>query len=76
VATTIVARKLTTGSEAERILDQLERVTGLHGEHVEGGRRYNLSETKDLIIAMASLKGHLDEISATWPTHVTIGVTD
>jgi hypothetical protein len=76
VATSVVARKLTTGTESDRILDQLERVTGLHGQHVEGGRRYNLSETKDLVIAMASLKAQLDEISATWPIHLTIGVTD
>ena len=71
---TLALRKRTHGSEPDRILDQLELVTGLHGEHVEGARRYNLDESRDLLIAMASIKGHLDEISDTWPTHLSIDV--
>jgi len=73
VATTVVIRKLTSGTEAERILDQLER-TGLHGEHVEGGRRYDLDESRDLVIAMASIRGQLDGISEKWPIHLAMEV--
>ena len=61
-----------TGPEAERILDELERVTGLPGKHVETGRSYNLTEAKDLMIAMASIRGQLDAISTIWPTHLGI----
>jgi hypothetical protein len=71
---TVVFRKRTTGTEAERILDQLETITGLHAEEVGGTRRYNLDESKDLLIAMASIKGHLNEISDTWPTHLELDV--
>jgi hypothetical protein len=72
--TTVVMTKRTDGSEAERILDQLESVTGLHGKRVGGTRRYDLDESKDLIIAMASIKGQLDEISASWPAHIGIDI--
>jgi hypothetical protein len=71
---TVVFRKRTTGAEAERILDQLEIITGLHAEQVEGARRYNLDESKDVLIAMASIKGHLDAISGAWPTHLELDI--
>ena len=70
--TTVVIRKLTNGTEADRILDQLEDATGLHGERVEAGRSYDLSESKDLIIAMTSIKGQLDAISDTWSVHLEL----
>ncbi len=73
MSTTVVIRKLTKGTEATRILDQLESVIGLSGERVEDGRRYDLSDD-DLIIAMASINGQLDEISDTWATHLEIEV--
>jgi hypothetical protein len=72
--TTVVVRQLTNGTEGERILDQLESVTGLHGERVEAGRRYDLSDSRDLVIAMASIKGQLDAISDEWPIHLEIDV--
>lgn len=71
--TTVFVRQLTTGTEAAEILDRLEGAIGLAGEHVEGGRSYDLGES-DLIIAMASIRWHLDAISATWPSHVRIDV--
>jgi hypothetical protein len=71
--TTVVVRQLTNGTEAAEILDRLESVIGLSGERVEGGRSYDLGEN-DLIIAMASIRWHLDAISATWPSHVQIDV--
>jgi hypothetical protein len=70
VATTVVVRKLTDGTEADFILDQLERITGLHGERFDGGRRLDLTDSKDLVIAMASIRGQLDAISDTWPIHL------
>jgi hypothetical protein len=72
-STTVLLRQRTHGTEAARILDRLESVTGLGGERVEGGRSYDLGES-DLIVAMASIRGHLDSISATWPMHVQLEV--
>ena len=57
--------------EAARILDQLEAVTGLHGEHVGDGRRYDLSGSRDWVIALASMKAELAEISNAWSTHLS-----
>ncbi len=74
VATTVFIRQLTNGTEANRILDALEAVTGLHGEPVEGGRSYNLDDSRDFVIAMASIKGQLDAISDTWPIHLGMDV--
>jgi hypothetical protein len=72
--TTVTFRRLTNGTEGETILDQLETATGLHGERVDAGRRYDLSDSRDLMIAMASIKGQLDTISASWPIHLEIDV--
>ncbi len=68
MAVTVVIRVLGPVAEAERILDELELVTGLHGERVEVGRSYDLTEAKDLMIAMASIRDSSTLISATWPT--------
>jgi hypothetical protein len=70
--TAVVIRKRTEGAEADQILDRLEAVTGLNGERAEGARRYGLGESRDLVIAMASIRGQLEEISSTWQTHLEL----
>ena len=72
--TTVVVRKLTTGSEADRILDALDAAVELPSDRLSHGRRYMFRERVqvDRAKAVATLKEELDEISPTWSTHVTI----
>jgi hypothetical protein len=73
-ATTVVVRKLTTGTEAERILDALDAAVGLPSDRLSQGRRYTLRERSqiDRASAVATLEGELEKISPAWSTHVTI----
>lgn len=70
--TTVVLRPLTDGPEPIRILDELERLTGLLGLPAAGGRSYELGEARDFVIAMASIKGQLDGISPEWDGHLAV----
>ena len=66
----VVIRKSPGNGEAERLLDELEVVVGIHGEHVVDGRRYDLTESRDWVIAIASMEGQLDELSSGWREHL------
>jgi hypothetical protein len=72
--TTVFIRTRAKDDEAERILDRLESLTGLHGARADAGRSYDLTEARDLVIAMASIKGQLDAISDAWPSHLEIDI--
>jgi hypothetical protein len=74
VALTILIRQLGSGAEGARILDRLESATGIHGERVEGGRRYDMDASRDLVVAMASITAHLDAITDAWRTYIQIDV--
>ena len=72
--TTVVVRKVTTGAEAERILDALDAAVELPSDRLSHGRRYTLRARRqvDRASAVATLKGELEKISPAWSTHVTI----
>jgi NADPH-dependent ferric siderophore reductase len=72
--TTVVVRRITSGAEAERILDALDAAIDLPSDRLSTGRRYTLSERTqgDRASAVATLSAELDKISATWASHVKI----
>jgi hypothetical protein len=72
--TTVVVRKVTDGTEAERILDALDAAVELPSDRLSAGRRYALPGRvqMDRPSAVAALKGELEKISPTWSNHVTI----
>jgi hypothetical protein len=70
VVEAVVIRKYAGDGEAERLLDELELIVGLHGEPVDDGRRYDLTESRDWVIAIASMEGQLEKISAAWRDHL------
>jgi hypothetical protein len=72
--TTVVVRRVTSDTEAERILDALDAAVDLPSDRLSNGRRYSLQdrEQQDRASAVATLKAELDKISPTWPIHVTI----
>ena len=72
MSTTVVIRQLTTGSEAARILDALDSAVDAPSDKLSNGRRYSIDEVTNRVAAVAYLEAHLDRISTTWPTHVTI----
>ena len=76
--TTVVVRKVTSGTEAERILDALDAAIDLPSDRLSNGRRYTFRarEQADRADAVSSLKEELDKISTTWPTHVAIHAID
>jgi len=69
---TLVIRKRTDAPEADDILNQLEGILGFHGERLADGRRYDLDETRDWLIASVSMRAHLDGISDTWSEHLDV----
>jgi hypothetical protein len=73
-ATTVVVRALTSGAEAERILDALDKAVEAPSDRLSSGRRYALHgrQQVDRASAVATLEAELDKISPTWSTHVTI----
>jgi hypothetical protein len=72
VATTVVIRQLTEGSASTRILDALDAVIDAPSDRLSNGRRYSLEDLTNRTEAVAQLEAHLDRISSTWSTHVTI----
>jgi hypothetical protein len=72
--TTVVVRKVTAGTEAERILDALDAAVELPSDRLSHGRRYTLRDRQqvDRASAVATLEEELAKISPTWSTHVTI----
>jgi hypothetical protein len=72
--TTVVVRKVTSGTEAERILDALDAAVELPSDRLSQGRRYTLRERMQVerASAVTTLEGELEKISPTWSTHVTI----
>ena len=70
----LVIRIISRGSEAEDLLDRLEVLMGLRAERVPDGRRYDLSDTKDWLIAVASMRVHLEEMDPDWERHLDIQV--
>jgi hypothetical protein len=75
---TVVVRQLTSGSQAEQILDALDAAVDLPSDRLTNGRRYTFRERKqvDRASAVATLEAELDRISDTWPIHVTIHEID
>jgi hypothetical protein len=73
-ATTVVVRRVTTGDEADRILDALDAVVEIPSDRLSKGRRYTLEgrQQLDRASAVETLEAELDKISPTWATHVTI----
>jgi hypothetical protein len=63
--------KVTTGKEAERLLDDLERETRAETERTASGRRYFL-EGVDHDTALAELLFVLNRLSATWTQHLKV----
>ena len=76
--TTVVVRKVTSGTEADRILDALDAAVDLPSDRLSNGRRYTLRarQQADRSDAVVSLKAELDKISPTWPIHVAIRGVD
>ena len=70
----VVIRVMSGEAEAEPLLDRLEVLMGLRGERVPGGRRYDLSDTKDWLIAVASMRAHLEEVDPEWERHLDLQV--
>jgi hypothetical protein len=72
--TTVVVRKITSGTEADQILDALDAVIDLPSDRLSNGRRYTFRQRQqaERADAVSSLKSELDKISPTWPTHVRI----
>jgi hypothetical protein len=48
---------------ADRVLDDLERATGLHGEHNSEGRRYVFNDEDDLGAAADRIAATLNQIA-------------
>jgi hypothetical protein len=72
VGAVVVILKRTNGTEAERILDDLERLIEVAGERFEGGRRFTLLSAADWDAAASSLMAKLNAVSDTWPIHLSI----
>jgi hypothetical protein len=72
--TTVVVRKITNGTEAERILIALDGAVDLPSDRLSNGRRYTFRERKQVhrAAAVATVEAELDKISGTWPSHVAI----
>jgi hypothetical protein len=70
VGAVVVIVKRTTGSESERLLDELERATNVVGERLERGRRYTLLSAADWDAGVKGLSEVLDRLSETWPIHL------
>ncbi|MEA2426694.1 MAG: hypothetical protein QOF37_322 [Thermoleophilaceae bacterium] len=72
MATTVVIRQLTSGTESARILDALDSAVDSPSDKLSNGRRYSIDDVTNRVAAVAYLEAHLDRISTTWPSHVTI----
>ena len=70
VSAEVVILKHTTGTDSERILDQLEQLIEVRGEPTDGGRRYWLQSAANWDAATASLSAKLNLTSDTWSIHV------
>jgi hypothetical protein len=72
MAATVVVRQLTSGSEAARILDELDAAIEAPSDRLSTGRRYSFDGVADREVAIALLESELDRIDGAWPTHVAI----
>ena len=70
----VVIRVISGEAEAEALLDRLELIMGLPGERVPGARRYDLSGTRDWLIAVASMRAHLEELDPEWERRLDLQV--
>jgi hypothetical protein len=72
--TTVVVRKLTSGTEADRILDALDAAVDLPSDRLSNGRRYTFRarQQADRADVVSSLTTELEKISPTWSVHVAI----
>ena len=68
----VVIRRISDSAQADAILDRLEAITGLYGERIEGGRRYDLTGSRDWLIAIASIRAQLAEIASDWEHHLDL----
>ena len=66
----ILIRRRGADAPGDELLDRLEVMLDVRGEPVEGGRSYDLTGSKDWVVAIASMRGQLDEISPTWEEHL------
>jgi hypothetical protein len=73
VSEAVILRKRSQDVEADRILNRFEELLGIHPEHLgDGGRRYDLSTARDLLIASASVRGQLELIDPSWATYLEL----
>jgi hypothetical protein len=72
VATTVVIRALTSGTDSAQILDALDKALGVPGDQLSNGRRYSIDGVSNRSAAVEMLEAQLDRINSTWGTHVAI----